>query len=166
MSLRSKSFIMPLVVIMLIVSFSSLAFAGNKVVVGRVVSTDSTLLMNANASLPAQLSMTGFSVVSNRNEAKYEINANIIGDVNRKFNVWILLLWLWPVVPFSTQDAVVNVNLKVVDVATGEEVCNVIGSNQQKTGLFGDFTSSESILKKAMDNALINAITQLPASIK
>jgi hypothetical protein len=152
-----KKTLIALVFAALVILSAVPAFAA-KIFLGEILSSDGTIISEAMNIIPMKLSAMGHEVVTVRSEAKYEMQVVLTGQVVKRFNVVILFVPVWPIVPVLTQGAFATAVVKLIDVRDDQQVYSNVGTGDETVWVLADLTSSESVLLKAVGEAITVAL--------
>lgn len=147
---RSGRAVVVLGVLLLGVAFSCL---GSRVFIERVAGYDAQLVNLAKPMLADWIEVSGNTLTTQRQSADYVVRFTITDvTTKRPFNWWVLLLPLWPIVPFTTVDADVIVAVSIWD-SGGQEVLSDTAGGRASQWVFADFYSRDRIKRAAFQEA-------------
>jgi len=124
-----------------------------RVFIERIGGYDAQLVNLAKPLLSNWIEASGNTPTMQRQSADYMLRFSITdATATRSFNWWIILLPLWPVVPFTTVNA--NVVVSITITATdGREVFTNTAGGEAGLWVFGDFYSKSRAKREAFYQA-------------
>ncbi len=134
--------------------------AQKKVYIERIGGHDSLLVNRSSTYLSEWIETAGGRIVQSKEEADLLLRLNVVSsNFNRSFNWVIVILPLWPFVPFTTPNADVVLSLSILTPDGRDHYSSQAGANASAF-LFGDFMSEG----KMKDKAFIEAFNRLTVS--